>query len=65
EIRASFQQSLGRLPDEHTVHYCGSGVSACLNIFAQLVAGLPEPRLYGGSWSEWAKLAADIEDVDD
>lgn len=35
------------------VCYCGSGVSATHNIFAILLAGLPEPALYPGSWSEW------------
>ena len=64
QIKAGFMQSLGRIPDERTVHYCGSGVSACQNIFAQVYAGLPEPRLYGGSWSEWAKLAAESEGAD-
>ena len=33
--------------------YCGSGVSATQNIMAILLAGLPEPALYPGSWSEW------------
>ena len=63
-IKVGFERSLGRLPDEQTVHYCGSGVSACQNIFAQVYAGLPEPRLYGGSWSEWAKFAAENEGAD-
>lgn len=35
------------------VCYCGSGVTACHNILAAAVAGLPLPRLYAGSWSEW------------
>ncbi len=35
------------------VSYCGSGVTACHNILAAVEAGLPEPRLYAGSWSEW------------
>lgn len=47
--------SLGTLPGEATVHYCGSGVSACHNVLAQVAAGLPEPRLYCGSWSEWCR----------
>jgi thiosulfate/3-mercaptopyruvate sulfurtransferase len=38
----------------HTVtFYCGSGVSACHNVLAAVAAGLPMPRLYVGSWSEW------------
>ncbi len=42
----------GAEPDE-IVHQCGSGVSACLNIVAMEIAGLPGSRLYPGSWSEW------------
>ncbi|GHB08193.1 sulfurtransferase [Salinicola rhizosphaerae] len=35
--------------------YCGSGVSACHEILAYAVAGLPRPRLYVGSWSDWIR----------
>lgn len=35
------------------VHMCGSGVTACHNLFATELAGLPAARLYVGSWSEW------------
>ncbi len=35
--------------------YCGSGVTACMNVLACEVAGLPLPRLYAGSWSEWIR----------
>lgn len=45
---------LGRVgSDSNRVCYCGSGVTACHNILAAAVAGLPLPRLYAGSWSEW------------
>lgn len=40
---------------EAIVAYCGSGVAACHNILAYAVAGLPLPRLYPGSWSEWIR----------
>lgn len=32
---------------------CGSGVTACHLVVSGLIAGLPEPRVYVGSWSEW------------
>lgn len=54
-LRRKLSASLGILPDAATVHYCGSGVSACHNVLAQMLAGLPEPRLYCGSWSEWCR----------
>lgn len=40
-------------PDEATF-YCGSGVSACVNLLALQHAGLGNGRLYVGSWSEWS-----------
>jgi thiosulfate/3-mercaptopyruvate sulfurtransferase len=33
---------------------CGSGVTACHNLLALEVAGLPGAALYPGSWSEWS-----------
>ncbi len=35
------------------VTYCGSGVTACHDALAMVVAGLPMPLLYEGSWSDW------------
>ncbi len=53
QLRAEFIGVLdGASPDE-VVHQCGSGVSACHNILAMEIAGLPGSRLYPGSWSEW------------
>ncbi len=36
-----------------SVAQCGSGVTACHNLLAMELAGLPGARLYAGSWSEW------------
>ena len=41
--------------DERTViAQCGSGVTACHNILAMELAGMPRPALYVGSWSDWS-----------
>lgn len=53
QLRAEFSQALGQVPAEQVVHQCGSGVTACHNLLAMTVAGLPGSRLYAGSWSEW------------
>lgn len=39
--------------DGPVVSYCGSGVTACHNLLAMRIAGVPRGRLYAGSWSEW------------
>lgn len=53
ELRSEYLALLaGCMPDEAVV-YCGSGVSACLDLLAMEIAGLPGARLYPGSWSEW------------
>lgn len=33
--------------------HCGSGITACPNLIAVEMAGLPFARLYVGSWSDW------------
>lgn len=35
------------------VAYCGSGVTACLDLLAMDVAGIERTALYDGSWSQW------------
>jgi thiosulfate/3-mercaptopyruvate sulfurtransferase len=51
----ALRSELGALVEDgrEAVHYCGSGVSACHNVLAMAIAGLPKGRLYAGSWSEW------------
>lgn len=45
--------TLGVNTGDDTICYCGSGVTATLNILAMVHAGFSEPALYAGSWSEW------------
>jgi thiosulfate/3-mercaptopyruvate sulfurtransferase len=52
-LREEFAAFLGDASAGRAVHMCGSGVTACHNIFAMELAGLPGSRLYPGSWSEW------------
>ncbi len=53
ELGAAFL-SIMNAPNAHeVVHQCGSGVTACANIFAMEYAGLKGSKLYAGSWSEW------------
>lgn len=52
-LKKEFRAVLGDAAPENTVHQCGSGVSACHNLLAMEVAGLPGSLLYPGSWSEW------------
>ena len=33
--------------------YCGSGVTACVNLLSLEIAGIPDAKLYVGSWSDW------------
>lgn len=53
ELRAAFLALLGQHQPGEVIHYCGSGVTACHNMLAMELAGLPGSRLYPGSWSEW------------
>jgi thiosulfate/3-mercaptopyruvate sulfurtransferase len=43
------------------VVYCGSGVTACVNLLALAAADLPIGRLYAGSWSDWCSYPLDAE----
>lgn len=53
ELKREFTTLLGERRPENVGHQCGSGVTACANLFAMEYAGLPGSKLYAGSWSEW------------
>ncbi|VXC39984.1 putative 3-mercaptopyruvate sulfurtransferase [Pseudomonas sp. 8Z] len=53
QLRARFDALRGARPLDALVAYCGSGVTACHNLFAMSLAGYPLAPLYAGSWSEW------------
>ena len=41
------------LKAEQLVVYCGSGVTACVNLFSLALLGRDDATLYAGSWSDW------------
>jgi len=54
DLRERLRHTLGDVPTEHIVCYCGSGVTACHNLLALEHAGIKGAKLYPGSWSEWS-----------
>ncbi|MEM9152318.1 MAG: sulfurtransferase [Cyanobacteria bacterium P01_F01_bin.3] len=40
-------------PNDEVIIYCGSGVTACVNLFSLAMAGHPMHKLYPGGWSDW------------
>lgn len=53
QLRTRYEQLLDGAPADEAIVYCGSGVSAAHDVLAIRHAGLPMPRLYVGSWSDW------------
>ena len=50
-VLAKQWQSLN--PDNEVVFYCGSGVTACVNLFSLVTMGHRMYQLYPGGWSDW------------
>jgi len=50
------QQRWEKLQEEKAkeiIVYCGSGVTACVNLLSLELAGIDTGKLYAGSWSDW------------
>jgi thiosulfate/3-mercaptopyruvate sulfurtransferase len=52
--------ALGATDANPVVTSCGSGVTACFTSLAMRVAGLPDPILYPGSYSDWSRAGLPI-----
>ena len=55
ELRQTWETFLAEGPGTPPVAMCGSGVTACHLVLSAVQAGLPAPRVYVGSWSEWIR----------
>ena len=55
DLKTLWYGALGNTPPTQVVAMCGSGVTACHNLLAMDLAGLPGARLYAGSYSEWIR----------
>jgi thiosulfate/3-mercaptopyruvate sulfurtransferase len=51
ELRAQYERAGAT---NGAVFYCGSGVNATHHVLAMEVAGLPDAKIYAGSWSDWS-----------
>ncbi|MGB7247739.1 MAG: sulfurtransferase [Phormidesmis sp.] len=49
-------------PQDEIIVYCGSGVTACVNLFSLVLAGHPMHRLYAGGWSDWCSYEAHFDE---
>lgn len=51
-------------PANEIMVYCGSGVTACVNLLSLEIAGIDTGKLYAGSWSDWCSyLVTDEGDL--
>jgi thiosulfate/3-mercaptopyruvate sulfurtransferase len=54
-LKVKYTQALADINPENIIVHCGSGITACHTLLALDYAGLPIPKLYVGSWSEWSR----------
>ncbi|MGF1494202.1 MAG: sulfurtransferase [Microcoleaceae cyanobacterium] len=46
---------------ESIMVYCGSGVTACVNLWSLALAGIQMGKLYAGSWSDWCSYPENFQ----
>lgn len=64
DLRARFVALGAADGTSDVVTSCGSGVSACHNALAMRIAGLPDPLLYPGSYSDWTRAGLPVTSGD-
>lgn len=53
------QQLWADYQNKEIIVYCGSGVTACVNLFSLSLAGINNTKLYPGGWSDWCSYLED------
>ena len=64
QLKEKYTTILRDYPVENRAVHCGSGITACHTLLAITAAGLPTPKLYVGSWSEWSRSNKLIATID-
>jgi len=54
-LAKKYNEIIGDKKPDNVIVHCGSGVTACHTLLAIDYAGIPIPKLYVGSWSEWSR----------
>ena len=54
-IKQRFEKVIKDRPVDDVINMCGSGVTACHNLLAQAIAGMPPMKIFIGSWSQWIR----------
>jgi len=54
-LKENYTRALEKVEHGNVIVHCGSGITACHTLLAMDYAGLPIPKLYVGSWSEWSR----------
>ena len=60
-LRSMYLDAIGNVKPDQVIVHCGSGVTACHTLLGMAYAGINEPKLYVGSWSEWSRRDLPME----